>query len=189
MPVSPVIPGYELRRICRKLHTLDEMACNGEIQDPDDTDTWYRYNPDQYGTPTKQGNKLRTQPQDLLRTAETLVRSHGFRAYHQGDPRGCSLYVYKPEDLERCSRGSEPGIRYFCLLQPDRHRYLLNSRPSSVASLPRNGGAIFMAVAWRDWLSTTRGLSLYFSSSKMLLSKLQSLGNNSFLATIAARRC
>ena len=100
---------YELRRICRKLHTLDEMACNGEIQDPDDTDTWYRYNPDQYGTPTKQGNKLRTQPQDLLRTAETLVRSHGFRAYHQGDPRGCSLYVYKPEDLERCSRGSEPG--------------------------------------------------------------------------------
>ena len=83
---------YELRRICRRLHKLDEMACNGEIQDPNDTDTWYRY-----------------QPIDLVRLAADLVKRHGLSVYHQGDPRGCSLYVYKQEDLERCSRGSEPG--------------------------------------------------------------------------------
>jgi len=100
---------YELRRICRRLHKLDEMACNGEIQDPNDTDTWYRYQPDEYGTPTIKGNVLRTQPIDLVRLAADLVKRHGLSVYHQSDPRGCSLYVYKQEDLERCSRGSEPG--------------------------------------------------------------------------------
>ena len=46
---------YELRRICRRLHKLDEMACNGEIQCDDFTEQWYNYRPDKYGTPTIQG--------------------------------------------------------------------------------------------------------------------------------------
>ena len=90
---------YELRRYCRQLHSLDEQACNGEIQFDDDRQTWYRYNSDRYGTPTIKGSELRTTPQDILRAAEALIQRHGLKAYHQGDPRGCSLYVYKPEEL------------------------------------------------------------------------------------------
>ena len=100
---------FELRRICRQLHKLDEMACNGEIQCDDYTEQWHRYTADRYGTPTIKGNVLRTQPIDLLRVAADLVRRNGLSVYHQGDPRGCSLYVYKQSDLERCSRGSDPA--------------------------------------------------------------------------------
>ena len=90
---------YELRRYCRQLHSLDEQHCNGEIQFDEDRQTWYRYNSDSYGTPTIKGNELRTQPEDILRAAEALIKRHGLKAFHQGDPRGCSLYVYKPEDV------------------------------------------------------------------------------------------
>ena len=89
---------YELRRYCRQLHSLDEQACNGEIQFDEDRQTWYRY-----GTPTIKGSELRTTPEDILRAAEALIQRHGLKAFHQSDPRGCSLYVYKPEDV----RGDE----------------------------------------------------------------------------------
>ena len=100
---------YELRRICRQLHKLDEMACNGEIQCDDSTDQWYRYQPDQYGTPTIKGNPLRTQPIDLVRFANIIAEKHGLKAFHQSDPRGCSLYLYNEEELAKCSRADKPG--------------------------------------------------------------------------------
>ena len=100
---------FELRRVCRQLHKLDEMACNGEIQCDDDTEQWHRYTRDCYGTPTIKGKVLRTQPIELVRLAADLVRRNGLSVYHQSDPRGCSLYVYKQSDLERCSRGSDPA--------------------------------------------------------------------------------
>ena len=100
---------YELRRICRLLHKLDEQACNGELQCDDDTDTWYFYRNDRYGTPTIKCNALRVQPNDLVKHANLIAEKHGFKAYHQSDPRGCSLYLYKSEDLERCSRGTDPA--------------------------------------------------------------------------------
>ena len=100
---------FELRRICRKLHKLDEMACDGEIQCDDYDGQWYHYNPDQYGSPTIKGKVLRTRPLDLLRVAADLVHRYGLSVYHQSDPRGCSLYVYNQSDLERCSRGSDPA--------------------------------------------------------------------------------
>ena len=100
---------FELRRICRALHKLDEMACNGEIQCDDADEQWYRYNPDQYGTPTIKGRRLKTQPIMLIREANRIAKTRGFLAFHQSDPRGCSLYVYKQEDLDRCSRSREPG--------------------------------------------------------------------------------
>ena len=89
---------YELRRYCRQLHSLDEEACNGTIQCPDDA-LWYRYNSDQWGSPTVKGKVLKTQPLDILRAAQSLIDRYGLKVYHQSDPRGCSLYVYKPEDV------------------------------------------------------------------------------------------
>lgn len=100
---------FELRKLCRQLHKLDEMACNGDIQCDDRTNQWYRFHSDKYGTPTIQGNVLRVQPIDLVRHADLIASKHGLRAYHQSDPRGCSLYLYSPADLEKCSRGSDPG--------------------------------------------------------------------------------
>jgi hypothetical protein len=29
-----------------------------------------------------------------------MARKPGFRAYHQTDPRGCSLYIIRPGDIE-----------------------------------------------------------------------------------------
>ena len=60
----------ELKRISNSLHRQDENACN------------YRLTPRQ----EKRVEKLEAKAQELA-----LVL--GFKAYHQSDPRGCSLYL------------------------------------------------------------------------------------------------
>jgi len=34
-----------------------------------------------------------------IRRAEAIAKAHGLIAYHQGDPRGCGLYLVKPSDI------------------------------------------------------------------------------------------
>lgn len=34
----------------------------------------------------------------LLADAQEIAAHYGLRAYHQGDPRGCSLYLCEPGD-------------------------------------------------------------------------------------------
>ncbi len=38
--------------------------------------------------------------QDTLKKPRTLAAQCGGKIYHQGDPRGCSLYFYRESDLE-----------------------------------------------------------------------------------------
>ena len=60
----------ELSKIARQLHRLDENACN-------------------YGlTPRQEKAELR-----LEAKANGVARFFGLRAYHQGDPRGGTLYL------------------------------------------------------------------------------------------------
>ena len=60
----------ELRRIAKTLHRLDENACN-------------------YGLTERQ----ETRKINLLKRAEEIGKEIGLYPYHQGDPRGCSLYM------------------------------------------------------------------------------------------------
>lgn len=60
----------ELKEISRKLHHQDENSCN-------------------YGLSPRQEKTV----EKLLKRADDIAESIGLKAYHQGDPRGCSLYL------------------------------------------------------------------------------------------------
>ena len=66
----------ELRKISRQLHHLDERSCN-------------------YGLTEQQEKREK----GLEKKANELVAeiSPLYRAYHQSDPRGCSLYIITDE--------------------------------------------------------------------------------------------
>ena len=68
----------ELRRISGQLHRLDEGDCNGR---------------------TEQGEKYsETREKNLMASAQSWTDklNLGLIAYHQGDPRGCALYLITP---------------------------------------------------------------------------------------------
>jgi hypothetical protein len=60
----------ELKKLSHKIHHQDENACN-------------------YGLTSRQEKML----ENYLIKAEKLADELGLKAYHQGDPRGCSLYL------------------------------------------------------------------------------------------------
>jgi len=65
----------ELRKISRQLHKLDEDNCN-------------------FGLTPKQEKRENT----LFEKAQNIAKKFGILAYHQGDPRGCSLYLLENEE-------------------------------------------------------------------------------------------
>ena len=65
-----------LQAISRSLHTLDESACNCGLT----------------GRQEKRSARLESK-------AKLIADGHGLLAYHQGDPRGWSLYIVNPERL------------------------------------------------------------------------------------------
>jgi len=100
----------ELRRIEQTLHTWAEHECNGVIQRDEDTGIPYWHSPssgDRLGaTSDREGGALR-------RAANIVASRNGVRRpdlaagelmplniFHQGDPRGCSLYLYRDCDLD-----------------------------------------------------------------------------------------
>lgn len=60
----------DLKKISKSLHTLDENHCN-------------------YGLTSRQETRITS----LEKKAEDLAQRIGLHAYHQSDPRGCSLYL------------------------------------------------------------------------------------------------
>jgi hypothetical protein len=64
--------ALRLQDISRFLHHLDEASCN-------------------YGLTPRQESREAT----LEKEADTICTGHKLRAYHQGDPRGWSLYIIK----------------------------------------------------------------------------------------------
>jgi len=100
----------ELKKIATSLHKIDEDCCNGYIQYDGLTKKWHRYREDRYGTPTIVSSELRYTPDILLARAQEVLSRYGLKAFHQSDPRGCSLYVYRQEDLDKCRLGSDPSF-------------------------------------------------------------------------------
>ena len=92
-----MVPGEidALLRCSRVLSTWAEHECNGEIQRDEQTDKPYWYN-------TYSGKRIgRTADRETgaLNRARTICARHGLAVYHQGDPRGCALYVLRPGDV------------------------------------------------------------------------------------------
>ena len=75
---------YDLMALQRKIHAIGERECNGY--------SGYRDNA------AEQAKDERAERRALKRAAE-IAEAHGLKVYHQGDPRGCALYLYRPEDL------------------------------------------------------------------------------------------
>jgi hypothetical protein len=44
-----------------------------------------------------------------LKRAQAIAEAHGLAIYHQGDPRGCCLYILRPGDVPA---GQDPGAYY-----------------------------------------------------------------------------
>ena len=93
-----------LLRCSRALHTWAEHECNGVIQRGDNgKPAWYN--------PTS-GMRIGTTPDretGALKRAQAIAEAHGLTIYHQGDPRGCCLYLLRPGDVPE---SSDPGSCY-----------------------------------------------------------------------------
>lgn len=85
----------QLLRISATLHTWAEHECNGAIQRDEETSVPYWYN-----TMTgKQMGRTSDREAGALKRAQAIAEARGFKVYHQGDPRGCALYLYRQADL------------------------------------------------------------------------------------------
>ena len=82
--LRPVLWRIErLQKLSKQIHHLDECACN-------------------YGLTQRQETRLK----NLLTEANTQSDNLGLATYHQGDPRGCSLYlIEKGTDVDRYDTG------------------------------------------------------------------------------------
>lgn len=95
------VSSTEINQLMRAERTLGRWAtaeCNGEIQRDESTGQAYRH----YGNVTS-GPFLTVKIADreagaLKRVADICAR-HGLAFYHQGDPRGCALYIIRPGDI------------------------------------------------------------------------------------------
>lgn len=97
-----------LRRISMTLHRWHEHECNGAIQREGD-----RGDGAPFWHSTFDGRKLYRAPDRergaLRRLENIMARYSELRAYVQGDPRGCALYIIRPGDVPE---GRDPDSCY-----------------------------------------------------------------------------
>jgi hypothetical protein len=80
-------------RAAKTLHTLYEHSCNG-YQD-------HKGNWDENAT-----NRAEKKTDTLQAKIDTMLAAYNLKAYHQTDPRGWPVTVYRPEDLNGRDIGS-----------------------------------------------------------------------------------
>jgi len=88
-----------LRRISMTLSRWAERECNGEVEVDDDGKA---YSVSQGFPPKWKITRYRIPNREAgaLRRLSAIVSQHpGWNFYHQGDPRGAALYLFRPEDL------------------------------------------------------------------------------------------
>ena len=80
-----------------RLQRWSEQECNGEIQRDDETGkpirvfTWDGYERARYAIADKEAG--------CIRRCEEIAASYGLKFYHQSDPRGCQVHIYRESDL------------------------------------------------------------------------------------------
>ena len=94
--------SQQLRRIEMTLHRWAEAECNGDIQRDEKTQKPHR----PYGLGF--GDPIADREAGALNRLKTIVDARNARhssddvlPYHQGDPRGCALYLVKRSQLPR----------------------------------------------------------------------------------------
>ena len=85
-----------LRRISMTLHRWHEAECNGEIQRDEATNIPYWYN---RHTNKKIWKVADRETGALKRLNKIMAKYPLLSAYVQGDPRGASLYILRPNDV------------------------------------------------------------------------------------------
>jgi hypothetical protein len=97
-----------LLRCSRALHTWAEHECNGVIQRNEETGKPIRYFVNHRGDAISQG-QTPDREAGALKRAAAIAEAHGLTIYHQGDPRGCCLYLIRPGDVPE---GKDVGSCY-----------------------------------------------------------------------------
>ena len=77
----------QLELIAKKVHRIDENTCNGDFLSEHSE------------------KRAETRLKNLLKTASELAERLGLAIYHQGDPRGCSLYLIEKGQEDNYNRG------------------------------------------------------------------------------------
>ena len=85
-----------LRRISMTLHRWHEAECNGEIQRDEATNIPYWYNTHTHKKIWKVADR---ETGALKRLNKIMAKYPLLSAYVQGDPRGASLYILRPNDV------------------------------------------------------------------------------------------
>lgn len=100
-----------LRRIEQTLHTWSVHECNGTIERDDETGRpyWSREGQRIGATSDRERGALK-RAQEIINSRNNHLRQEiqagqakPIRMFHQGDPRGCSLYLYSVDDLNGLS--------------------------------------------------------------------------------------
>jgi hypothetical protein len=89
-----------LRRISMTLSRWDEAECNGEVEVDDDGKAFRVH---QGHAPTWAVSRwpIPNREAGAIRRLRKIMGSHpGLAFYHQTDPRGAALYIYRPEGLK-----------------------------------------------------------------------------------------
>ncbi len=84
-----------LRRIEMTLRRWAERECNGEVEVDDEGTAWRLH----HTYTNHRGRTANLEAGALRRLSAIMARYPHLRAYHQGDPRGCALYVYRADDM------------------------------------------------------------------------------------------
>lgn len=85
-----------LLRIEKTLHRWAERECNGEVERDEITGKTfavYGEGRSRYPRPDRETGALR-------RLSAIMKGRRNVRAYHQGDPRGCALYIVRRRDVD-----------------------------------------------------------------------------------------
>jgi hypothetical protein len=91
---------FDLLTLSRTLSSWDTRECNGEIERDDDSGNTYRVIRMRiHGLARDRREPIPDRASAALVRASDLAGRHGLTAYHQGDPRGCSLYLLRPGDV------------------------------------------------------------------------------------------
>ena len=79
-----------------RLQRWSEQECNGEIQRDDETGKPFRHWPNQ---PTMSPVPTPDKEAGSIRRCKEIAESCGLKFFHQTDPRGCQVHVYRESDL------------------------------------------------------------------------------------------
>jgi hypothetical protein len=89
-----------LRRISMTLSHWAETECNGEVEVNDDGKAFRVH---QGHAPTWEVSRwpIPNREAGAIRRLGKMMQDHpGFDFFHQTDPRGAALYIYRPDDLK-----------------------------------------------------------------------------------------